>query len=78
MEDSTLRLLPLFILTFHENQLSWFRRESSRRFMKTLRLLNAVVTLEAGVQPGERLHLELTGFARKKLASVVASKEIES
>jgi len=45
--------------------------------MKTVRLVKALVTMKTGVQPGEGLRLELTGFARKKPASVVAPKEIE-
>jgi acetyl-CoA synthetase len=40
-------------------------------------LVKAFVTLKQGVQPSAELHLELMGFARMKLGSAVAPKEIE-
>ncbi|MGE3537125.1 MAG: acetate--CoA ligase [Candidatus Tectimicrobiota bacterium] len=39
-------------------------------------LVKAFVTLKASVQPSEALRLELLGFARKRLGSAVAPKEI--
>jgi acetyl-CoA synthetase len=35
------------------------------------------VTLKQGVQPSDELRLDLMGFARMKLGSAVAPKEIE-
>ena len=40
-------------------------------------LVKAFVSLKAGFEPGEKLRLELIGFARKRLGSAVAPKEIE-
>ncbi|MBC2712002.1 MAG: acetate--CoA ligase [Desulfosarcina sp.] len=40
-------------------------------------LVKAFVSLKPGVKPTNRLRLELIGFARKKLGSAVAPKEIE-
>ncbi len=40
-------------------------------------LVKAFVTLKPGTEPSEQLRLELIGFARKKLGSAVAPKEIE-
>lgn len=40
-------------------------------------LVKAFVTLKPGTEPSEQLLLELIGFARKKLGSAVAPKEIE-
>jgi acetyl-CoA synthetase len=40
-------------------------------------LVKAYVALKPGYSPGEELRLDLLGFARKKLGSVVAPKEIE-
>lgn len=40
-------------------------------------LVKAFVSLKPGVKPDNRLRLELIGFARKKLGSAVAPKEIE-
>jgi acetyl-CoA synthetase len=40
-------------------------------------LVKAFVALKPGVQPGEQLRLELLGFARTRLGSAVAPKEIE-
>jgi acetyl-CoA synthetase len=40
-------------------------------------LVKAFVTLKQGVQPSDELRLELMGFARTKLGSAVAPKEIE-
>jgi acetyl-CoA synthetase len=40
-------------------------------------LVKAFVTLKPGTKPSEQLLLELIGFARKKLGSAVAPKEIE-
>ncbi|CAG36826.1 acetate--CoA ligase [Desulfotalea psychrophila] len=40
-------------------------------------LVKAFVTLKPGTEPSEELRLELIGFARKKLGSAVAPKEIE-
>jgi len=40
-------------------------------------LVKAFVTLKPGFEPGEALRLELLGFARQKLGSAVAPKEIE-
>ena len=40
-------------------------------------LVKAFVALKPGFEPGEELRLELIGFARKKLGSAVAPKEIE-
>ena len=39
-------------------------------------LVKAFVSLKPGVQPGDELRLELLGFARQKLGSAVAPKEI--
>lgn len=39
-------------------------------------LVKAFVALQPGVEPSEKLRLELLGFARKKLGSAVAPKEI--
>ncbi|MBI2487933.1 MAG: acetate--CoA ligase [Deltaproteobacteria bacterium] len=40
-------------------------------------LVKAFVSLKQGVEPSDRLRLELLGFARKKLGSAVAPKEIQ-
>jgi acetyl-CoA synthetase len=40
-------------------------------------LVKAFVALKPGSTPGEKLRLELIGFARRKLGSAVAPKEIE-
>jgi acetyl-CoA synthetase len=40
-------------------------------------LVKAFVTLKRGVEPSDKLRLELIGFARTKLGSAVAPKEIE-
>ena len=40
-------------------------------------LVKAFVALKAGVTPSDALRLELIGFARKRLGSAVAPKEIE-
>jgi acetyl-CoA synthetase len=40
-------------------------------------LVKAFVTLKQGVQPSDELRLDLMGFARTKLGSAVAPKEIE-
>jgi acetyl-CoA synthetase len=40
-------------------------------------LVKAFVTLKQGVEPSDRLRLDLIGFARTKLGSAVAPKEIE-
>lgn len=40
-------------------------------------LVKAFVSLKPGFTPGDKLRLELIGFARKKLGSAVAPKEIE-
>ncbi|MEN8809280.1 MAG: acetate--CoA ligase [Desulfobacterales bacterium] len=40
-------------------------------------LVKAFVTLKSGVTPGDKLRLELIGFARRKLGSAVAPREIE-
>jgi len=40
-------------------------------------IVKAFVSLKPGVAPGDDLRLELIGFARKKLGSAVAPKEIE-
>jgi len=40
-------------------------------------LVKAFISLKPGFAPGEDLRLDLLGFARKKLGSVVAPKEIE-
>ncbi len=40
-------------------------------------LVKAFVSLKPGIEPSEQLRLELIGFARKKLGSAVAPKEIE-
>ena len=40
-------------------------------------LVKAFVSLKPGTKPSEQLRLELIGFARKKLGSAVAPKEIE-
>jgi acetyl-CoA synthetase len=40
-------------------------------------LVKAFVSLKPGTEPSEQLRLELIGFARKKLGSAVAPKEIE-
>ena len=40
-------------------------------------LVKAFVSLQSGFEPSETLKLELLGFARKKLGSAVAPKEIE-
>lgn len=40
-------------------------------------IVKAFVALKPGVEPSEELRLELIGFARKKLGSVVAPKEID-
>jgi acetyl-CoA synthetase len=40
-------------------------------------IVKAFVTLKAGVEPAEPLRLELIGFARERLGSAVAPKEIE-
>jgi acetyl-CoA synthetase len=40
-------------------------------------IVKAFVALKPGIKPGEDLRLELIGFARKKLGSAVAPKEIE-
>ena len=40
-------------------------------------LVKAFISLKPGVKPDNRLRLELIGFARKKLGSAVAPKEIE-
>jgi acetyl-CoA synthetase len=40
-------------------------------------LVKAFVTLKQGVQPSDELRLEVMGFARTKLGSAVAPKEIE-
>jgi len=39
-------------------------------------LVKAFVSLKLGIQPDEKLRLELLGFARQKLGSAVAPKEI--
>jgi acetyl-CoA synthetase len=39
-------------------------------------LVKAFVTLKQGVEPSDKLRLELLGFARSKLGSAVAPKEI--
>ncbi|MCI0526888.1 MAG: AMP-binding protein, partial [Nitrospira sp.] len=40
-------------------------------------LVKAFVSLKSGVEPSDKLRLELLGFARTKLGSAVAPKEIE-
>ncbi|MGB5618312.1 MAG: acetate--CoA ligase [Desulfobacterales bacterium] len=40
-------------------------------------LVKAFVILKSGVTPGDKLRLELIGFARRKLGSAVAPREIE-
>jgi acetyl-CoA synthetase len=40
-------------------------------------LVKAFITLKQGVQPSDELRLEVMGFARTKLGSAVAPKEIE-
>jgi hypothetical protein len=40
-------------------------------------LVKAFVTLKQGVEPSEQLSLELMGFARTKLGTAAARKEIE-
>jgi acetyl-CoA synthetase len=40
-------------------------------------LVKAFVTLKQGVEPSDKLRLELIGFARSRLGSAVAPKEIE-
>jgi acetyl-CoA synthetase len=40
-------------------------------------LVKAFVSLKPGIQPDDKLRLELLGFARQKLGSAVAPKEIE-
>jgi acetyl-CoA synthetase len=40
-------------------------------------LVKAFVSLKPGVEPNDQLRLELLGFARKKLGSAVAPKEIQ-
>jgi len=40
-------------------------------------LVKAFVSLKPGFSPSEELRLDLLGFARKRLGSVVAPKEIE-
>ena len=40
-------------------------------------LVKAFVSLKPGVEPSDKLRFELIGFARKKLGSAVAPKEIE-
>ena len=40
-------------------------------------LVKAFVSLKPGVEPSDKLRLELIGFARKKLGAAVAPKEIE-
>lgn len=40
-------------------------------------IVKAFVALKPGMEPSEELRLELIGFARKRLGSVVAPKEIE-
>jgi acetyl-CoA synthetase len=40
-------------------------------------LVKAFIALKPGWEPSEELRLELIGFARKRLGSVVAPKEIE-
>jgi acetyl-CoA synthetase len=40
-------------------------------------LVKAFISLKAGFEPGDKLRLELIGFARKRLGSAVAPKEIE-
>jgi acetyl-CoA synthetase len=40
-------------------------------------LVKAFISLKAGFEPSEKLRLELIGFARKRLGSAVAPKEIE-
>jgi acetyl-CoA synthetase len=40
-------------------------------------LVKAFVALKPSVQPDDKLRLELLGFARQKLGSAVAPKEIE-
>ena len=39
--------------------------------------MKAFIDLQPGFEPNEKLRLELLGFARKKLGSAVAPKEIE-
>lgn len=40
-------------------------------------IVKAFISLESGIAPSEELRLELIGFARKKLGSAVAPREIE-
>jgi acetyl-CoA synthetase len=40
-------------------------------------LVKAFISLKPGIQPDDKLRLELLGFARQKLGSAVAPKEIE-
>jgi len=40
-------------------------------------LVKAFISLKRGFEPGDKLRLELIGFARKRLGSAVAPKEIE-
>ena len=40
-------------------------------------LVKAFVSLKPGIEPSDKLRLELIGFARKKLGAAVAPKEIE-
>ncbi len=40
-------------------------------------IVKAFISLKPGIEPSEEIRLELIGFARKKLGSVVAPKEIE-
>ena len=40
-------------------------------------IVKAFIALKPGHEPGEELRLELIGFARKRLGSVIAPKEIE-
>jgi acetyl-CoA synthetase len=40
-------------------------------------VVKAFVSLKPGCSPSEELRLDLLGFARKRLGSVVAPKEIE-
>jgi acetyl-CoA synthetase len=39
-------------------------------------LVKAFISLKPGVQPDDKLRLEILGFARQKLGSAVAPKEI--
>ena len=40
-------------------------------------IVKAFIALKPGISPSEELRLELLGFARKKLGTAVAPKEIE-